>query len=146
MIIYNKKAKFNYDISEEYCSGIQLLSSEVKSICINGGSFNDSFCIIHNNEVFIRNFYIPKYKHSTYNNHEELRERKLLLTKKEIKDLHKYMDTPGFSIVPIGIISKNGKFKLIIGVGKGKKLWNKKEDKKEADIKREISKELNLKY
>lgn len=136
--IVNKKAYFEYHIIKDFTAGIQLLGSEVKSLRDNNANISDGFCYIWNNEIFVKNLYIAKYKESSYLNHEERRDRKLLITKKEIRDIIKLLQDNGTTIVPLELFTIKGRFKLKIGVGKGKKLWDKRNSIKEKDIKREI--------
>ena len=135
--VVNKKAYFNFKIVEDYISGIVLSGSEVKSLRNNNFNFGDSFVIFKNGELFIRNMNISKYKDATYQNHEELRERKLLLTKKEISKISKLSEVKGTTIVPLEIFLLRGKFKIKIGVCTGKKDYDKRNILKLKDIERE---------
>jgi SsrA-binding protein len=140
----NKKAYFEYSILEEYVAGIKLLGSEVKSLRDGNASINDTYVYVdNNNEIFVKGIYIAKHKESSWMNHEESRDRKLLLTKKQIRDIQKDLKVNGITIVPISLYLVNGKFKLKIAIAKGKKTWNKKESLKEKDIKRQTERELN---
>jgi SsrA-binding protein len=137
MKIVNKKAYYNYQIVDDYIAGLVLLGSEVKSLLGNNMSFGDSYIFFRENELWIKNLSISKYKESSYQNHDELRERKLLLNKSELDKISKMMETKGLTIIPLEILRIRGRFKLKIGVCKGKKDWNKKEDIKKRDIERE---------
>jgi SsrA-binding protein len=142
MSINNRKAFFDYQILEELEAGIKLIGSEVKSLRHGNASLVDTYVLINNDEVFVRGMYIAKYKESSYMNHEEVCDRKLLLTKKQIKDLQKSLKVNGITIVPLSLYTKNGKFKLKIGIAKGKKTFDKKASLKEKDIKRQTEREL----
>jgi len=136
-IIVNKKARFNYDILEEYTAGMILLGSEVKSIITGDINFGDAFAYFKDGELWIKNLHISKYKDSSYQNHDELRERKLLLTKNEVKKISRMMDTKGTTLIPIELFTLRGKIKLKLGVCKGKKTWEKRYSIKKRDIERE---------
>ena len=142
--IVNKKAYFEFHILKEFEAGIQLFGSEVKSIRNGNANIVDAFCYVWNNEVFVKNIYISKYEESSYMNHEEKRDRKLLLHKKEISAIIKLTQDNGTTVIPLELFVKKGRFKLKIGVGKGKKLWDKKVSIKERDIKRDIKRDLNI--
>jgi len=146
MSFNNKKAYYEYNILEEYVAGIKLLGSEVKSLRDGNASINDTYVYVdNNNEIFVKGIYIAKHKESSWMNHEESRDRKLLLTKKQIRDIKKDLKVNGITIVPISLYLVNGKFKLKIAVAKGKKTYDKKESLKEKDIKRQTERELNKK-
>ena len=138
MKISNKKAYFEYHIVKEFSAGIQLFGSEVKSLRSGNANITDGFCYVWNNEIFIKNSYIAKYEESSYLNHEERRDRKLLLTKKEIKDIVKLTQDNGITLIPLEIFLLKGKFKLKIAVAKGKKLYDKRASIKDREVKREM--------
>jgi SsrA-binding protein len=138
MKISNRKAYFEYHIVKEFSAGIQLFGSEVKSLRSGNANITDGFCYVWNNEVFIKNSYIAKYEESSYLNHEERRDRKLLLTKKEIKDIIKLTQDNGITLIPLEIFLLKGKFKLKIAVAKGKKLYDKRASIKDREVKREM--------
>jgi SsrA-binding protein len=142
--IVNKKAYFEFHILKEFEAGIQLFGSEVKSIRNGNANIGDAFCYVWDNEVFIKNIYISKYEESSYMNHEEKRDRKLLLHKKEINAIIKLTQDNGTTVIPLELFVKKGRFKVKIGVAKGKKLWDKKVSIKERDIKRDIKRDLNI--
>src|SRR5574343_791553 len=142
MRISNRKAYFEYSIIKEYTAGIVLTGSEVKSIHNNNASISEAYIYSNNNELFIKGMYIAKYTEASINNHEEIRDRKLLLNKKEIREIIRSTETQGITIIPLEVFSKNGKFKMKIAVAKGKKLWDKREAIKARDIKREMQSEL----
>lgn len=134
MSINNKKAYYEYHILEEYVAGIKLLGSEVKSLREGNASLTDTYVYINNSEVFVKGMYIAKYKESSYMNHTEVCDRKLLLTKKQIKDLQKNLKVNGITIVPIQLFTSHGRFKLKIGVAKGKKTYDKKRSTMEREM------------
>ncbi len=138
MEIRNKKAHFNYEILEDFEAGIALTGTEIKSIRSGKADIKDSFVRIKNNEAYVLNMYIAKYEEGNQFNHEETRERKLLLHKKEIKKLQKEAILDGVSLIPLKVYITRGKAKLLVGVGKGKKLYDKKEVIKKRDLEREV--------
>lgn len=138
MNIKNKSAHYEYFILKEYIAGIQLVGSEVKSIAANNASIKEAYIYISKNEVFIKGMHIAKYNESSYMNHDEIRDRKLLLKKKEIAELIKETKDVGLTIIPMEIFPSNGKFKLKIAISKGKKLFDKRSSLKEKDAKREV--------
>lgn len=138
MKIVNKKAYFNYQVLEDFTAGLMLVGSEVKSLRENNINFGDSFIFLKDGELWIKNMSIAKYKESSYQNHEELRDRKLLLTKKEIYKISKMSETKGVALIPLEIFTMKGRFKIKMGVCRGKKEWNKKDSIKKRDIEREI--------
>lgn len=131
----NKKAYFNYIVQETFLAGIKLVSSEVKSVAENKLGFSDSYCVIVNEEIFWRNGHIDIYEKAQVN-HEPKRDRKLLLTKKEIANITIQLQDKGLSLIPLGLETHNGKFKLKIAVCKGKKLHDKRETLKKRDSER----------
>lgn len=143
MSINNRKAYHEYFILEEIVAGVQLLGSEVKSLREGNANINDSYVYINDNEVYIRGMFISKYKESSWMNHEEVRDRKLLLTKKQIRDLQKQLKVNGTTIVPLSVFTNKGRFKVNIAVAKGKKNYDKKATLKEKDIKKQTDRELN---
>jgi SsrA-binding protein len=136
--IINRKAYFEYHIIKDFIAGIQLVGSEVKSLRQGNANMGDSYCYVWNGEVFIKNLHISKYNESSYLNHDERRDRKLLLNKKEIRDIIKLTQETGITTVPLEIFTMNGKFKVKIGVAKGKKNYDKRESIKKRDADREI--------
>lgn len=135
--IFNKKARYNYEILEEYTAGLILLGSEVKSIINGEVNFGDSFAYFKDGDLWLKNLHVSKHKNSSYQNHDEMRERKLLLTKNEIRKISKMMDNKGTTLVPIEMFTLRGKIKIKIGVCEGKKTWEKRESIKKRDIERE---------
>lgn len=143
MEIKNKKAYFDYFIESEIEAGIELVGTEIKSIRKGSAQLKDSYCIIKNDEAFILNMYIAKYESGNQFNHEEVRTRKLLLHKKEIRKLKEETTKEGYSIVPLKMYLKHGKAKLLIGVAKGKKMYDKRASIKKKDELREARKYVN---
>lgn len=139
MQINNRKAKFNYDITDEYIGGIVLLGSEIKSLRQGKCNISDAYCVIHNGEAWLKNCYISKYDSDKFTNHDELRDRKLLLTKKEIRKIKEEIQTPGITIAPLSIfINNRGLAKVKIGIARGKKNYDKRNDIKDRDNEREL--------
>ena len=137
--ITNKKAHFNYEIGDTFTAGLVLTGTEIKSIRDGKASLTDSYCMVENGEVWVKNMHISEYFYGSYNNHSVKRDRKLLLNKKEILKIAKAADEPGFTIVPIRIfINERGYAKLVIGIGKGKKQYDKRQSIKEREDKRNI--------
>jgi len=136
----NKKAFYEFTILEKIVAGIKLVGSEVKSIRRSNVSIGEAYCYIQNGEMFIKGMHIAEFKEGgKYNNHEPLRERKLLLKKKEILKLHEKLSQKGLTIVPLCVIlTKTGFIKLEIGLAKGKNLYDKRQSIKDKDIKREM--------
>ena len=137
MEIRNKKAYFNYFIEKELEAGIVLVGSEIKSVKKGAVNITDSYVRIKEKEAYIINMYIEKYDSASIFNHEETRERKLLLHKKEIEKLLEYVKQDGYTLIPLKIYLKKGRAKLLIGVAKGKKLYDKREAIKKRDELRE---------
>ncbi len=146
MEIYNRKAKHDYFIEEEYECGIVLTGTEIKSIRNGACNFNDSYAIVKNRELFILNMYIGEYKEGNIFNHSETRTRKLLMHKKEIIKLYDKIRLEGYTLIPLKLYFKNNKAKILIGLCKGKKNYDKREAIKERDIKRTLEKASKIKY
>ena len=142
MEIINRKAKFDYFIEEEYEAGIVLTGTEIKSVRNGHCNIKDSYGIIRNHEVFLLNMYIGQYKEGNLFNHNETRSRKLLLHKKEIKRLEQAVDTQGLTLVPLKVYFKDNILKVLLGVCRGKKNFDKRETIKQRDINREVKKNL----
>ena len=135
--IKNKKAYFDYTILEEIEAGISLVGTEIKSVRKGSVDLKDSFITIKNNEAFILNIYIAKYEEGNIFNHDERRTRKLLLHKKEIKKLKEKVSTEGLTLIPLKLYFKKNYVKVLVGLCKGKKLYDKRASLKERDLKRE---------
>lgn len=139
----NREAYFNYAIEDKYVAGIVLLGTEVKSIRAGKLSFADSFCLFDNGELWIRGLYIAEYSHGTSNNHIAVHDRKLLLKKNELKKLSLKLKDKGYTIVPLKVFfSDKGFVKVEIGLGRGKKLHDKRNTIKDRDVAREIKRHL----
>ena len=137
MEILNRKARFNYFILEEIEAGIELKGTEIKSIRKGSASFDDSYARVKKGEVFITNMYIAKYEEGNRFNHDERRERKLLLHKSEIKKIDKELTLNPYTLIPLKLYFKKGKAKILLGICKGKKLYDKGETIKKRDLERE---------
>ena len=144
--IKNKKAYFDYEILEEIECGVVLTGTEIKSIRNSNVNLKDSYAIIRNGEVYLLNMHISEYKEGNFFNHNETRTRKLLLHKKEILKLRDKIELNGNTLVPLKLYFKGNKVKILLGLAKGKKTYDKRETIKERDINREIKKELKNKY
>jgi len=137
--IRNRSAFFEYAIEDKYVAGMVLTGTEVKSLRDGRASFNDSFCIIHKGEVILKSLHIAPYKFGTIHNHDPLRDRKLLLNRREIKKLEAGIKEKGYTIIPLRIFfSEKGLAKIEIGLGKGKKLYDKRESIKQRDTERDL--------
>ena len=143
--IKNKKASFDYFIDEEIECGIVLKGTEIKSIRNGQANIKDSYAIIRNREVFLLNMFISKYENGSIFNHDERRTRKLLLNKKEILKLRDKVEISGYTLIPLKLYFKNNKAKILLGIAKGKKNYDKRESIKEKDIQREIAKNQKIK-
>lgn len=146
--INNRKANYDYEILETIETGIVLKGTEIKSIRDGRANLKDSYAIVRNNEVFVLNMHISQYKEGNIFNHEETRTRKLLLHKKEIFKLRDSVNLNGYTLIPLKVYFKNNNAKLLLGVAKGKKNYDKRESIKQRDIDREVKKQyknLNLK-
>jgi len=142
--IKNRSAYHDYFIEDKYDAGMVLAGTEVKSIREGKVSFADSFCAFHQGELWVKNMHIAEYRLGTTNNHMSVHDRKLLLTKRELRKLETKTKDKGFTIVPLRIFfSEKGYAKLEIGLGKGKKLYDKRETIKQRDTDKEIKRHLN---
>lgn len=138
--IKNKRATFDYNITDTYTAGIVLTGTEIKSIRLGKASLVDTFCYVTTGEVWVKNMYIAEYFYGTYNNHEARRDRKLLLNKKEIDKIEKSGKETGYSIIPMRLfINQRGLAKLVIGIGRGKKEYDKRQSIKEREDKRSMA-------
>ncbi len=145
MEFLNRKAHFEYFFEATYSAGMVLAGTEIKSLRAGKLSFNDSYCIFHQGELFVKSLHISEYAFGTYINHEPLQERKLLLNKKELKKLETKIQEKGYSIIPIRIFfSEKGLAKLEIGLGKGKKHFDKRNTIKERESDREIKRKYGV--
>ena len=142
IIATNKKAHFNYFLSDFLEVGIELKGTEIKSLRVTGATIGDSYIVIRQGEAEIINMYIKPYDHGNLFNHDPLRNRRLLLHKKEIRWLAQKMKTEGYTVVPTKLYFSHGKAKLEIALAKGKKNYDKRETIKKRDIERELAKGL----
>ena len=141
--VRNKKALFQFEILESYTAGIVLTGTEIKSIRQSKISLVDAYCRFVNNELWLTGMHIAEYSYGTYNNHEPKRERKLLLTRKELKKLFRSSQEKGLTIVALKLfINGKGLAKVDIGLARGKKLHDKRQDLKRKDSKREMDREM----
>jgi len=139
MEIKNRSAYFEYFIDDKFTAGIILTGTEVKSLREGKANFNDSYCLFQQGELWIRSFHISEYSHGTVNNHDPIRERKLLLNRRELKKLEARIREKGYTIVPLRLFfNEKNLVKLDIGLGKGKKMHDKRETIKQRDTDREI--------
>lgn len=139
MEIKNRSAYFEYYVDDKYTAGMALLGTEVKSLRAGRASFNDSYCLFQEGELWVKSLHIAEYSHGTYNNHNPLRDRKLLLQKRELKKLQSKIKEKGYTIIPLRIFFTDKNLaKLEIGLAKGKKLHDKRETIKARDTEREM--------
>ena len=139
MEVKNKKAYFDYTVLKEIEAGISLVGSEIKSVRNGSIDLKDSYIVFKDNEAYALNIYIAKYEEANNFNHDERRSRKLLLHKKEINKLKEFKEQEGISIIPLKAYFKNSNLKLLIGICKGKKLYDKRESIKKRDLERELN-------
>lgn len=144
--IKNRKARHEYDVEETYEAGIVLKGTEVKSLREGKASIQEAFAYLMDGEVWLRDMYIKPYSHGSYANHDERRKRKLLLKKREIAELDKAVSQKGYTLVPLKVYFKNGYAKVLLGLAKGKKKYDKREDIKERDVKRELDRKVKGTY
>lgn len=139
----NKSAFFEYLIDSKYVAGMVLLGTEVKSLREGKASFADSYCIIHKGEVWLKQLHIALYTHGTASNHEPLRDRKLLLQKREIRKIESKLKEKGYTLIPLRIFfNEKNIAKIEIGLAKGKKLHDKRESIKQKETEREMKRHL----
>lgn len=137
--IRNRSAFHEYFIDARYEAGIVLQGTEVKSIRGGKVSFNDSYCLVHKGEIWVKSLHIAEYTHGNINNHEPMRDRKLLLQKKEIRKIEAKLKEKGYTLVPLRLfINDKGFVKMEIGLAKGKKLHDKRETLRKKDVEREL--------
>ncbi len=141
--MHNRQAYFNYFIDYKYEAGIALLGTEVKSIREGKLSFNDAFCLIDDGELWVRGLYIAEYSHGTVNNHIAVHDRKLLLHKREINKITLKLKDKGITIIPLKVFFNEKRMvKVEIGLGRGKKLFDKRDTIKNRDVAKEIKRHL----
>ncbi|WP_026464798.1 SsrA-binding protein SmpB [Adhaeribacter aquaticus] len=140
--IQNRRASYEYSFINKYIAGIMLTGTEIKSIREGNVNLTDGFCTFLNGELFLNQVNIAKFTEGTYNNHEPTRTRKLLLNKRELNQLEKKLQEQGLTVIPIKLfINDRGFAKVEIALAKGKKLFDKREDIKERDVKREMQRD-----
>jgi SsrA-binding protein len=145
MAIENRSAYHHYFIDTKYTAGIVLRGTEVKSIRDGKVSFNDSYCIFDNGELWVKSLHIAEYKFGTYANHIPTADRKLLLTKRELRRIEQKLNEKGFTLIPLRIFfTAEGFAKMEIGLAKGKKLHDKRETIKQKDVEREIKRKYGV--
>lgn len=143
IVIKNKRATFDYEISDRFTAGIQLYGTEIKSIRDGKAGLSDTYSTFINNELWVKNMHISTYFFGTYNNHDVRRDRKLLLTKRELSKLLRATKETGFTIIPTKLfINEKGLAKLEIGLAKGKKNYDKRQSLKEKEDQRSIDREF----
>lgn len=137
--IKNKRAEFDFHIVDKYMAGIVLTGTEIKSIRVGKAGLVDTYCYIHNGEMWVKNMYVAEYERGSYNNHLPRRDRKLLLNKKEIRNLQQETKNPGFTIVPLRLfINEDGRAKLDIALCRGKKEYDKRSTLKEKQDRKDM--------
>lgn len=143
ILIKNKRATFDYEILERFVAGIQLYGTEIKSIRDGKAGLSDTYCTFINNELWVRNMHISTYFFGTYNNHDVRRDRKLLLTKRELRKLSRGTKETGYTMIPTKMfINDKGLAKLEIGLGRGKKNYDKRQSLKEKEDRRSIDRAM----
>lgn len=141
--IKNKRAKFEYHLLDTFTAGIVLTGTEIKSIRDSKASILEAYCVFNHGEVFIRNMHITAYENGSYYNHKPRNDRKLLLNKKEIQKIEKFLKVKGNTVIPLKIfISDKGWAKIDIATAQGKKLHDKRQDLKEKDDKRDMDRAM----
>ena len=135
--IKNRRASFDYEIIETFNAGIVLTGTEIKSIRQGKAGLTDTYCVMENGELWVKNMYIAEYSQGSYNNHVTHRDRKLLLNKKEIQKIAKAGEQPGYSIIPLRVfLNERGLAKMAIAIARGKKQYDKRQSIKEREDKR----------
>lgn len=143
--ISNRKAYHDYFFEQTYIAGLVLSGTEIKSLRAGKASFNDSYCVFQDGELFVKSLHISEYSFGTYTNHEPMQERKLLLNKRELQKLEAKTKEKGYSIIPLKIfLAESGYFKMEIGLGKGKKNYDKRESIKERETDRDIKRKYGI--
>lgn len=145
MELNNRKAYYEYFFETTYTAGMVLSGTEIKSLRAGKASFNDSYCFFHNGELFVRSLHISEYAYGTYTNHQPMQERKLLLNKRELRKLENKIKEKGYSIIPLRIfLAESGYFKMEIGLGKGKKNYDKRNSIRERESDRDIKRKYGV--
>lgn len=141
--IKNKRATFDYEFIDTLTAGIVLTGTEIKSIRLGKASLVDTYCYFNRGELWVKNMHITQYSYGSYNNHVERRERKLLLNRKELRNLEADSKSPGFTIVPVRLfINEKGLAKLVVALAKGKKEYDKRQSLKEKEDRREMDRAM----
>ncbi|RYZ00344.1 MAG: SsrA-binding protein SmpB [Chitinophagaceae bacterium] len=141
--IKNRSAYYEYYVDDTWVAGVALLGTEVKSLRAGKASFNDSYCLFNAGELWLKSLHIAEYTHGTVNNHDPLRDRKLLLTKRELKKMEGKLKEKGYTIIPLRIFSTDKNLiKMEIGLARGKKLYDKRESIKARDTDRDLKRYL----
>lgn len=142
MEIKNRSAYYEYFIDDKYVAGLVLTGTEIKSLRTGKASFNDSYCIIHKGEAWLKSMHIAEYSHGTVNNHEPLRERKMLLQKRELKKIESKLKEKGYTLIPLRIFfNEKNLAKIEIGLARGKKLHDKRQSIKQKEAEREMKRQ-----
>lgn len=144
--IKNRKARHEFSIEETFEAGVVLKGTEVKSLRQGKASLQEAFAYLKDGEVWLRDMYIKPYKQGSYANHDERRQRKLLLKRREIREIEKYINQKGYTLVPLKLYFKGGYAKILLGLAQGKKQYDKREDIKERDTKRELERKYKGTY
>jgi SsrA-binding protein len=142
MLIKNRRASFDFELLETFEAGIALTGSEVKSLRQGGATLQEAFARLRNGEIWLEGMHIPPYKDASYNNHEPLRSRKLLLKKREIAEIRKGLERKGLTLVPTRLYLKDGFIKVAVALARGKKLYDKRQDEAKRDAKRQMERAL----
>ena len=139
ILIKNKRATFDYELLDTFTAGIVLTGTEIKSIRLGKASLVDTFCIVEKGELWVKNMCIAEYFYGTYNNHTARRDRKLLLTRKELRKIEGAVKASGFTIVPTKLfINEKGLAKVVVAIARGKKEYDKRDSIRERDDRREM--------
>ena len=144
-LVSNRKARHNYEIIETYEAGIALLGTEIKSLRHHGGGLQDAYVVIDKNEAWLKNASIAPYHYGNIHNHEERRDRKLLLHRREIDKLKRIVDQKGLTLIPLSLYLSKGRVKVKLAVARGKKLYDKRKATQEREKDREIARALKAK-
>lgn len=144
--LQNRKARHDYQIEETFEAGIALKGTEVKSIRGGKASLHEAFAYLRNGELWLKNMYIKPYEFGSYQNHDERRDRKLLLHKRQLREIDKALNQKGMTVVPLKAYFKRGNVKILIGLAKGKKQYDKRQDIQAKDLKREMDRKIKGTY
>lgn len=144
--INNRKARHDFRVEETYEAGVALKGTEVKSIRAGKASLHEAFAYLRNGELWLKNMYIKPYEFGSYQNHDERRDRKLLLHKRQLREIDKALNQKGMTVVPLKAYFKRGNVKVLIGLAKGKKQFDKRQDIQAKDVKRELDRKIKGSY